>query len=117
MTAWKSCSTCTCSVKLRRSSITRNRQNFGIICRGINCTILLHNTFHRTCFIMISPAVKCGKTTIELMKYSENLFELFKTSATLYSRLNNSKKLELLKLLCSNFSYDGENVIITINVK
>ena len=54
------------------------------------------------------------KSTVELLKYSENLFELFKMSATLYSRLNNEKKRELLKLLCSNFSYDGENVIITI---
>ena len=54
------------------------------------------------------------KSTVELLKYSENLFELFKMSTTLYSRLNNEKKRELLKLLCSNFSYDGENVIITI---
>ncbi len=54
------------------------------------------------------------KVSVELLKYSENLFELFKTSATLYSRLNNAKKRELLKMLCSNFSYDGENVIITI---
>ena len=54
------------------------------------------------------------KSSVELLKYSENLFELFKMSATLYSRLNNEKKRELLKLLCSNFSYDGENVIITI---
>ena len=54
------------------------------------------------------------KSTVELLKYSENLFELFKMSATLYSRLNNEKKRELLKLLCSNFSYDGENVVIII---
>ena len=54
------------------------------------------------------------KSTVEILKYSENLFELFKMSATLYSRLNNEKKRELLNLLCSNFSYDGENVIITI---
>jgi len=54
------------------------------------------------------------KTGIELLKYSETLFELFKMTTGLYSRLPNSKKRELLKMLCSNFSYDGENVRITI---
>ena len=54
------------------------------------------------------------KTGFELLKYSENLFELFKMTAGIYSRLSNSKKREFLKLLCSNFSYDGENVRITI---
>lgn len=54
------------------------------------------------------------KTGFELLKYSENLFELFKMSSGLYSRLDNAKKRELLKLLCSNFSYDGENIRITI---
>lgn len=54
------------------------------------------------------------KTGFELLKYSENLFELFKMTAGLYSRLDNNKKRELLKLLCSNFSYDGENIRITI---
>ena len=56
----------------------------------------------------------CTKTSVELIKYSENLFELLKMSATIYSRLNNAKKRELLKMLCSNFYYDGENVVITI---
>ena len=56
----------------------------------------------------------CTKTSVELIKYSENLFELLKMSATIYSRLNNVKKRELLKMLCSNFYYDGENVVITI---
>lgn len=54
------------------------------------------------------------KTGFELLKYSENLFELFKMTTTIYSRLSNSKKREFLKMLCSNFSYDGENVKITI---
>ncbi len=54
------------------------------------------------------------KTGFELIKYSENLFELCKITPTLYSRASNSKKRELLKMLCSNFLYDGENVIITI---
>jgi len=54
------------------------------------------------------------KTGFELLRYSENLFELFKMTAGLYPRLSNKKKRELLKLLCSNFSYDGENVTITI---
>ena len=35
-------------------------------------------------------------------------------SATTYSRLNNAKKRELLKILCSNFLYDGENVVIKL---
>ena len=35
-------------------------------------------------------------------------------TATIYSRLNNTKKRELLKMLCSNFYYDGENVIIKL---
>ncbi len=54
------------------------------------------------------------KTGFELLKYSENLFELFKMTAAIYFRLSNSKKRELLKMLCSNFLYDGSNVIITI---
>lgn len=63
---------------------------------------------------MILSRSAMTKTGIELLKYSENLFELFKMTTGLYSRLSNSKKRELLKMLCSNFSYDGENVIITI---
>lgn len=55
-----------------------------------------------------------SKTGFELLKYSENLFELFKMTTELYSRLDNYKKRELLKMLCSNFSYNGENVRITI---
>lgn len=54
------------------------------------------------------------KTACELLRYSESLFELFKMLTGIYSRLNNTKKRELLKMLCSNFSYDGENVEITI---
>lgn len=54
------------------------------------------------------------KTGFELLKYSENLFELFKMTTGIYSRLSNTKKRELLKMLCSNLFYDGENVIITI---
>lgn len=55
-----------------------------------------------------------SRSGIELFKYSENLFELFKMSSRIYSRLENSKKRELLNLLCLNFSYDGENLKITI---
>jgi DNA invertase Pin-like site-specific DNA recombinase len=54
------------------------------------------------------------KTGFELLKYSENLFELFKMTTDIYLRLSNSKKRELLKMLCSNFLYDGENIRITI---
>ena len=54
------------------------------------------------------------KTGFELLKYSENLFELFKITTDIYLRLSNSKKRELLKMLCSNFLYDGENIRITI---
>jgi hypothetical protein len=53
------------------------------------------------------------KTSIDLLRYSENLIELFKNSQELYFHLSNSEKRELLKLLCSNFYYDGENVTIT----
>ena len=54
------------------------------------------------------------KTGTELLHYSENLFELFKIIAGLYSWTSNQKKREMLKLLCSNFSYDGENIEIAI---
>lgn len=54
------------------------------------------------------------KTGVEILKYSNKLFELFKNAKELYFQLDNKKKRELLKLLCSNFYYDGENVIITI---
>ena len=63
---------------------------------------------------LISSRSAVAKNGIELLRYSELLFELFKMSTDIYSRLDNSKKRELLKILCSNFSYDGENIRITI---
>ena len=63
---------------------------------------------------LISSRSAVARNGIDVLKYSELLFELFKMSSTIYSRLNNSEKRELLKMLCSNFSYDGENIRITI---
>lgn len=63
---------------------------------------------------LILSRTAVSKTGIELIRYSENLFELFKNASRLYFYLDNSKRRELLKLLCSNFSYNGENIEITI---
>lgn len=63
---------------------------------------------------LISSRSAVAKNGIDLLRYSELLFELFRMTPTIYSRLNNSEKRELLKMLCSNFSYDGENLRITI---
>lgn len=54
------------------------------------------------------------KSGIHFIKYGESLFELFEMTSELYLQLDNAKKRTLLKLLCSNFSYDGENVTIAI---
>lgn len=63
---------------------------------------------------LLAQRSACSKTGFELTKYSENLFELLSTSATIYFAMSNEKKRQILKMLCSNFYYDGENVIITI---
>ena len=56
----------------------------------------------------------CSKAGLELLRYSENLFELLSMTTMLYFAMSNEKKRQILKMLCSNFYYDGENVIITI---
>lgn len=54
------------------------------------------------------------KHGVKFMEYFENLFELFRMTSELYFELDNAKKRTMLKLLCSNLSYNGENVTITI---
>ncbi len=54
------------------------------------------------------------KTGVELLKLSEGLFELCKDAKKLYLRGNIEERRRLLKILCSNFYYDGQEVIIAI---
>lgn len=54
------------------------------------------------------------KTGVEILRQSELLFELFKNASTLYKQGTIKQKRELLIFLCSNFTYDGENIRITI---
>ena len=58
--------------------------------------------------------VSYTRTGFELLCYSESLFELCTMASELYLRGNTSEKRDLLKIVCSNFYYDGENVIIAI---
>lgn len=44
------------------------------------------------------------------IKNAENLLELCKNAYNYYLKQNNEQKREMLNLLCSNFSYDGENL-------
>lgn len=54
------------------------------------------------------------QTNKEIIKKMNMLFELCKDLKGVYLRLNFENKRQLLKLLCSNLFYDGENVVITI---
>ena len=54
------------------------------------------------------------KTGFELLKYSERMFELCKKASTLYLNGDVKEKREILKIVCSNLYYNGENVIISI---
>lgn len=54
------------------------------------------------------------KENDETVQKAEQLFELCKKASFWYYRQDNSKKRAFLKLLCSNFSFDGENLRITI---
>lgn len=53
-------------------------------------------------------------TQKEVFKRIESVLELSKNLAGAYSRQSDEKKARLLKLLCSNFSYDGSKLTITI---
>lgn len=54
------------------------------------------------------------KTGIELLKKSEFLFELCEKASSLYLRGDVNEKRNLIKIVCSNLYYDGENVTIAI---
>ena len=55
-----------------------------------------------------------NKSGVDILHYSTYLFELLKNAVALYKNADVKKKRILLNLICSNFYYDGENVIITI---
>lgn len=55
-----------------------------------------------------------NRTSIEILKLSEKLFELCKHAHTLYLTGNICEKREIIKIVCSNFYYDGANVEIAI---
>ena len=54
------------------------------------------------------------KTDIELLKLSERLFELCKNAYKLYLSGDIKEKQQLIKMMCSNFLYDGKTLTITI---
>ena len=55
-----------------------------------------------------------NKTGLDLLQKSEFLLELCEKASLLYSRGDVKEKRNLLKIVCSNFSYDGENITISI---
>ena len=55
-----------------------------------------------------------NKTSTEIFKRVENMLELCKDLTGTYLRHSDDKKRILLKLLCSNFFYDGSKLTITI---
>lgn len=54
------------------------------------------------------------RTGIELLQLSEKLFELCKNAPKLYLGGSIIEKRKIVKLVCSNFSYDGSNIVITV---
>jgi len=55
-----------------------------------------------------------NKTNGDFIDTLEKMFELLENLWGRYKTLENEKKRFLLKLLCSNFFYDGSNLVITI---
>lgn len=54
------------------------------------------------------------KTNTEIMERLDIMLELCKDLTGTYLRLNDYKKRELIKILCSNFFYDGSKLVLTI---
>lgn len=52
--------------------------------------------------------------TDTLVDMATQIIELCKNAYSLYYRSNNENKRLLINLLCSNFLYDGENVVIEL---
>lgn len=52
--------------------------------------------------------------TDALVDMATQVIELCKNAYTHYLRADNENKRLLLKILCSNFLYDGENVVIKL---
>ena len=55
-----------------------------------------------------------NKSDIEVVNFSKKILELFKAAPDLYLHGSIESKQDLIKLLCSNFLWDGENITITI---
>ena len=58
--------------------------------------------------------LKLNKSDAEAINFSKKILELFKAAPELYLRGSMESKQDLIKLLCSNFLWDGENVTIII---
>ena len=55
-----------------------------------------------------------NSSSLEIIDFSKKILELFKAAPELYLNGTFEEKRELIKLACSNFYYDGENLTITI---
>ena len=53
-------------------------------------------------------------TGTDILRHAQNMFELFENAPTSYLQGTTQEKRKLLKMLCSNFSYNGETLTITI---
>ena len=58
--------------------------------------------------------ISLNKSDIEVVNFSKKILELFKAAPELYLRGSIESKQDLIKLLCSNFLWDGKNITITI---
>ena len=61
-----------------------------------------------------SQLLHYNRGTENVVDFSKKILELFKNAPGLYLSGSIAEKRELIKLACSNFLYDGENVTITI---
>ena len=64
---------------------------------------------------LIIKQSQIAKTHVEYIERARDLFELCKNASLWYSEQSFEKKRELLKLLHSNFYYDGENIHLELN--
>ena len=57
---------------------------------------------------------RLNSSTADVLEFSKKILELFKNAPGLYLNGTVEDKRNLINLLCSNFLYDGENLVINI---